>query len=201
MRETLLDKYGGLDIAIRVDSTHFIALQAKWAFSEILQRATTVFEECGNRHWTHNDYDEIAVDLQKIQAKEKMARLGYDRTGVGDGVRKLFHRSIPIYPIVATATKKFELITLINGLFHQGRLIVHDSILYDELFQQEKIVSDAGNLLYRHPQGFHDDRFWSLGFAVEAGQTAIKGLSKMTAGIPNPKHTIDSDLAKIMKDI
>lgn len=201
MKDKPLEKYAGIDLAVRVDSTNMIVLQAKWGSSEKLNKETTILEETHNKTWNHIDYDIIADEVFKIQQVLKIKRIGFDRTGVGDGVRKLFHRSIPLFPIVATATKKFEIITMLNGLFHQGRLIIHTPELYEELTQQEKIVSDAGNLLYRHPQGFHDDRFWGLGYAVDAAQEIIKGLPKLAVGVPLKERSIDEELDRIMKPI
>jgi len=50
------------------------------------------------------------------------------------------------------------------------------------------VTSDAGNLLYRHPEGFHDDRFWGLALACEAGSYAVRGITRSTAIAASPKE-------------
>lgn len=201
MKEKLVDRVGGLDLAVRVDTSAFFCLDAKYGFVKKLESNTIFLEEHGKRVWRHIDYDIIADDMLAIQRQEKMSKIGYDRTGVGDGVRKLFHKSIPLNPIVASQQTKFDIITKINGLFHQGRLIIHTQELYDELIEQEKYVSDAGNLLYRHPQGFHDDRFWGLGFAVETAESKLRGMPRMTAAVASGRRNLNDELDAIMKDI
>ena len=92
-------------------------------------------------------------------------------------------------PVVLTIKKKFELITLVKGLFNEKKLKIHDRDLFREVTEQEVVTSDAGNLLYRHPQGFHDDRFWALALACEAGSYAVRGISKARAVAAAPRET------------
>ena len=61
--------------------------------------------------------------------------------------------------------------------------------LFREITEQEVVTSDAGNLLYRHPEGFHDDRFWGLALACEAGSYAVRGISRPTAAVASPRET------------
>ncbi len=70
------------------------------------------------------------------------------------------------------------------------------------ILEQEKIISEAGNPLYRHPTGFHDDRFWALGLAVD--QAAPYVLGKPMPSIADAERQRSfSELADeaIMKDI
>jgi hypothetical protein len=75
------------------------------------------------------------------------------------------------------------MISLVKGLFSQDRLVIHDMDLMKEAYEQERKVSDAGNILYQHPSGFHDDRFWSLCYACSVASHAM-------AGVPRPRIAV-----------
>ena len=82
--------FGGLDLASRVDNTALVVLK--------LENGT--LEQIGMKVWPHVSYDVIADDLLKIQAKENMTKVGFDRSGVGDAVGSLFDKSLPMVPII-----------------------------------------------------------------------------------------------------
>jgi len=112
-----------------------------------------------------------------------MKAIGYDRLGVGDGAKQLFSKQIPLRDIVSSQTNKLDMISLVKGLFSQKRLIVHDRDLFREILEQERKISDAGNILYQHPTGFHDDRFWSLCYACAVAAHSM-------AGVPRPAISV-----------
>lgn len=118
--------------------------------------------------------------MLKIQRLERMKAVGYDRLGVGDGAKQLFSKEIPLRDIVSSQPNKLDMISLVKGLFDQDKLTVHDKDLFREILEQERKVSDAGNILYQHPTGFHDDRFWALCYACSVASYSI-------AGIPRPR--------------
>jgi len=187
-------KFGGLDIAIRVDSTCLEGLE--------LKMKEGVLEQISQKVWNNSDYDTIARDMLTIQQHELFRSIGYDRTGVGDGARRLFNRQIPLRDVLLSAPKKFEIITTMKGLIAQEKLFIHDKDLYREILEQEKIISEAGNPLYRHPTGFHDDRFWALGLAVDQAAPYVLGRPMPSIASTTPDRSL-IDLADeaIMKDI
>ena len=158
--------FGGLDVALRVDNTVL----------QVLKLEDKMLEQKGQKVWPHMAFKEIADDLLKIQQRERMKAIGYDRLGVGDGAKQLFSKEIPLRDIISSQTNKLDMISLVKGLFDQERLIVHDKDLFREILEQERKISEAGNVLYQHPTGFHDDRFWALCYACSAAARSMGGV-------------------------
>lgn len=183
-------KFGGYDPALRVDNAAFTGLKLE----------NKILEEIGQRVWTHIDYRVQAQDLLKIQRKEKFRVIGYDRLGSGEAI-KLFPREIPFKEIVSSAPKKLDIITLINQLFQEKKLIIHSEELYKEIMEQERYKSDAGNLLYRHPSGHHDDRFWSLGFACEVARPFITGVPRAACAVARKPRSIEEEIERLIKNV
>ena len=159
-------KYGGLDVALRVDNTAFCCLKLE----------DGQLEQIGQKIWPHISFQEIADDMLKIQHRERMHSIGYDRLGVGDGSRQLFSKQLPLRDIISSQPNKFDMISLVKGLFSQEKLVVHDRDLFREILEQERKISDAGNVLYQHPTGFHDDRFWALCYACAVAAHSMSGV-------------------------
>lgn len=162
--------FGGLDVALRVDNTSLCVLKLE----------DGILDQIGQKVWPHIPFKQINEDLLKIQNKERMKAIGYDRLGVGDGARNLFAKQLPLRDIVSSQPNKLDMISLVKGLFDNNKLTVHDKDLYREILEQERKISDAGNVLYQHPTGFHDDRFWSLCYACAVASYSI-------AGVPRPR--------------
>ncbi len=160
--------FGGLDIALRVDNTAFCCLRLE----------DGVLDQIGAKIWPHIRFKEIADDMLKIQQRERMHAVGYDRLGMGDGSRELFSKQIPLRDIISSQPNKFDMLTLVKGLFDQDKLVVHDIDLFREILEQERKVSDAGNVLYQHPTGFHDDRFWALCYACAVAAHSMAGVAR-----------------------
>lgn len=162
--------FGGLDIALRVDNTALCVLKLE----------DGVLDQIGQKVWPHMAFKEINEDLLKIQHIERMKAIGYDRLGVGDGAKQLFSKQLPLRDIISSQPNKLDMISLVKGLFDQEKLTVHDKDLYQEILEQERKTSEAGNVLYQHPTGFHDDRFWSLCYACSVAAYSM-------AGVPRPR--------------
>ena len=169
----LFVKYGGLDIALRVDNTCL----------SVLKLEDNMLDQIGQKIWPHMALKEINDDLLKIQRRERMKAIGYDRLGIGDGAKQLFNKEIPLRDIISSQSNKLDMISLVKGLFDQERLTIHDPDLFREALEQERKVSEAGNVLYQHPVGFHDDRFWALCYACAMASHAM-------AGVVRPKVVI-----------
>jgi len=161
-------KFGGLDPALRVDNTVL----------EVLTLEDGILDQTGQKVWPHINFKDINEDLVKINRLEKFKAIGYDRLGVGDGAKQLFSKEIPLRDIVSSMTNKFDMISLVKGLFDQEKLTVHDKDLYREILEQERKISQAGNVLYQHPTGFHDDRFWALCYACAVASYSIAGIAR-----------------------
>lgn len=170
--------YGGLDIALRVDNTSLCVLKLE----------DGVLDQIGQKVWPHMAFKDINNDLLKIQNKERMKAIGYDRLGVGDGAKQLFSKELPLRDIVSSQPNKLDMISLVKGLFSQERLTVHDQDLYMEILEQERKISDAGNVLYQHPTGFHDDRFWSLCYACAVASHSMAGVCRPRVAVLKANH-------------
>ena len=72
-------KFGGLDLAQRVDNSALV----------VLELDEGVLKQVGQKVWGHIDYEKIFNSLTKINEIEKFNKISYDRTGVGDAVAKL----------------------------------------------------------------------------------------------------------------
>jgi len=157
--------FGGLDLAKRVDLSAFV----------LLEYDNGVLTQKGQKTWEHINYKVVATDILKIQRKYRMTKIVVDRTGVGDAVMEMFTKEIPFEEFVMSLPTKIEIINLIHLLFHADRLVIKDKELYDQVLEQEQHISDAGNILYRHPIKKHDDLFWALGYACFAGKGYYQG--------------------------
>ena len=189
-------KFGGLDLAQRVDNSALVVLKLE----------DGKLSQVGQKTWAHIDYEQVFNDVSKINnIEEGMHKICYDRSGVGDAVAKLINPEIRniFRPVVLSAPKKFELISLMKGMFNRKKLIIHDRDLFREITEQEIVKSDAGNILYRHPQGFHDDRFWALALACDAASNHIRGYSRPAAVAATPRSLdlntlVDQEINKMM---
>jgi len=179
-------KFGGLDLALRVDNTVL----------EVLTLEDGILDQTGQKIWPHMNFSDINEDLTKINRIEKFKAVGYDRLGVGDGAKQLFSKEIPLRDIVSSMTNKFDMISLVKGLFDQDKLTVHDKDLFREILEQERKISDAGNVLYQHPTGFHDDRFRALCYACAVASYSISGMARPRVATMSPNRRGNlSDLA------
>jgi phage terminase large subunit-like protein len=189
-------KFGGLDVALRVDNTALVVLKLE----------DGVLEQVGQKVWPHMALDKVADDVLKIQQLERMKAIGYDRLGIGDGAKQLFSKEIPLRDIISSQTNKLAMIGLVKGLFNQEKLVVHDKDLFREILEQERKISDAGNVLYQHPTGFHDDRFWALCYACSVASYSLAGIPRPSVAKMSNRRVpldvlIDQEIEKQLKGI
>lgn len=189
-------RFGGLDVALRVDNTALVVLKLE----------DGVLEQVGQKVWPHMSLDKVADDMLKIQQLERMKAIGYDRLGIGDGAKQLFSKEIPLRDIISSQTNKLAMIGLVKGLFNQEKLVVHDKDLFREILEQERKISDAGNVLYQHPTGFHDDRFWALCYACSVASYSLAGIPRPTVAKMSNKRVpldilADQELERQLKGI
>lgn len=151
-------RFGGLDLAKRTDHSAL----------EILKIKDDILIEEGYLLWGHVNYGQVAKDLHKIHSKKSMNIIGFDRTGVGDAAIELFDViTLPLVPIVMTNNRKIECVNAVQTMFQTGQLkIGSTSPVREQLEMQQVKKSSAGNLIYEHPSGTHDDLFWALAYAV-----------------------------------
>ena len=151
-------RFGGLDLAKRTDHSAL----------EILKIKDDILIEEGYLLWGHVNYGQVARDLHKIHKQKGMNIIGFDRTGVGDAAIELFDTiTLPMEPIIMTNNRKIECVNAVQTMFQTGQLkIGSKSPVREQLEMQQVKKSSAGNLIYEHPSGTHDDLFWALAYAV-----------------------------------
>ena len=183
--------FGGLDVAVRVDSTVLTILDL------IKEGDKRILEQVDIHKWPHIHPRVIADDLMKIQTARPMVKIGYDRLGSGE-MMLLFPPRLPLVPVVSTMQQKHDLIGQIKLLANSEQLIIHDSELYREIMEQESYKSEAGNILYRHPSGFHDDRFWSLCYSVKVATDYMRGMPSVMVKVLAADVPINPDLDELI---
>lgn len=151
-------RFGGLDLAKRTDHSALEILKIK---------GDKLIEE-GFLQWEHVNYGQVAKDLHKIYKAKPMNIIGFDRTGVGDAAIELFDViTLPMEPIIMTNNRKIECVNAVQTMFQTGQLQINSkSPVREQIEMQQVKKSDAGNLIYQHPSGTHDDLFWGLAYAV-----------------------------------
>lgn len=190
-------RFGGLDLAKRTDHSAL----------EILKIKDDILVEEGYLLWDHVNYGQVAKDLHKIYKAKPMSIIGFDRTGVGDAAIELFDViTLPMEPIVMTNNRKIECVNAVQTMFQTGQLqISSKSPVREQIEMQQVKKSDAGNLIYQHPSGTHDDLFWGLAYAVycavpyiaAGGHTPIihRGSDQLI------QHNTDQSFSKFMDNI
>ncbi|MGI0003630.1 MAG: hypothetical protein ACRD91_05385 [Nitrosopumilaceae archaeon] len=157
---------GGLDLAERVDHTAFTILM--WDGTNLKQYGQSV--------WPHIKYKEILEDLREISLKLAIQTIGFDETGGGIPIGEFFGEYLPMDPVQLSQQKKLDCLRVVQFLSQNKILqIEENSRLEAELLEQEKIITDAGNITYKHPQGRHDDLFWSMALACYVAVPYIVG--------------------------
>jgi hypothetical protein len=151
-------RFGGLDLAKRTDHSAL----------EILKIKDDKLIEEAFMQWGHVNYGTVAKDLHKFYKMKPMNIIGFDRTGVGDAAIELFDViTLPMEPIIMTNNRKIECVNAVQTMFQTGQLqISSKSPVREQIVMQQVKKSDAGNLIYQHPSGTHDDLFWGLAYAV-----------------------------------
>ncbi|TRZ69449.1 MAG: hypothetical protein D4R96_03355 [Nitrosopumilaceae archaeon] len=182
-------KWGGVDLAKRSDHSALI----------VLENDNGILYHYAEKIWGHVDYAEVARDLDKYHKKIKFNRIGFDRSGVGDAVSELFINKQLFEPIVTSNPKKIEMINLVQSLLQQDKLrLIPEGELVKQISEQTWNITDAGNLVYRHPTKSHDDLFWALCYAVMVAYPYITGRPKSVMRIGASMEDLDK---KIEDDI
>ena len=160
-------RFGGLDLAKRTDHSALEVLMVKDDI--LIEEAFMV--------WPHVNYGQVAKDLHKIYDSKPMSVIGFDRTGVGDAAIELFDViTLPLEPIIMTNNRKIECVNAVQTMFQTGQLkISSQSPVREQIELQQVKKSQAGNMIYEHPSGTHDDLFWGLAYAVFVAVPFIAG--------------------------
>lgn len=176
--------FGGLDLAERNDHSAFTGWH--WDGSSLKQHGQIV--------WPHIKYNRIKEELEKIYEEIPFHIIGYDATG-NVGVGSFFGQTLPLEEVKLTMQTKLDAIRSFK-LLMQNKLvqIKKDSELALQVLEQERIITDAGNITYRHPSGRHDDVFWSAIIGVYVAIPFLLNQCPPVIEIAERSFDFDADL-------
>ena len=152
----------------------------------------TIIDKWNNNVVYWDRFKQIDYPFQKSRIKATAlrynnARIIVDSTGVGDPIKDdLSREGLFVDDFKFTNKSKKELVEKLSIFIEQKNVWIPPiEILIDELKSFGYHLTDAGNVIYRAPQGQHDDAVVSLALAVW-------GLT----GSAKPKTAIQMELAK-----
>ena len=186
-------RIGGMDLAKRVDHSAFI----------ILKLDKGILKQEAHYIWPHVKYGQVAGDVLKFQNKLPMEKIGFDRNSVGDFAVELFDKTaLPMEGIKTTMQSKLDMINVLKILFHQGLLQIDGKTeLVTQIAEQEQIITDAGNTVYKHIPGRHDDLFWALCYACYVAlEYVVNMVDPIIRYTPSaePEKTVEETIESIM---
>jgi phage FluMu gp28-like protein len=95
-----------------------------------------------------------------------------DQTGVGEAVLEQAQKTVPnVEGIVLTAPTKQEILGYLKLMMQEKRVLFpYELDFLQELNIERFELSKSGQILFSHPAGTHDDRFWAFALAVYASR-------------------------------
>ena len=163
----MIEYFAGQDLAKRRD---FSALAVLQAVDNDKLRLVYLKE------WEHVDYKTVILDTKRYYRQFCWAKLGVDRSGIGDSVIEEYV-SENAEGIVFTQKAKEEMIEHMVLLRQQGKLILPlrgAERLIQQIEEQERIISEAGSVKFRHPSSSHDDLLWALALACHVAKQEME---------------------------
>jgi hypothetical protein len=163
----MIEYFAGQDLAKRRDYSALAVLQA--INNEKLK---LVFL----KEWDHVDYKTVIADTKRYFRYFYWTKLGIDRSGIGDSVIEEYAAE-NAEGIVFTQKAKEEMIEHIILLRQQGKLMLPlrgAEKLIHQIEEQERIISEAGTVKFRHPSSSHDDLLWALALACHVAKLEME---------------------------
>lgn len=152
----------------------------------------TVIDKYNNNvvYWDRFNKIDYPFQQQRIKAtadRYNNTRIIVDSTAVGEPIKEdLERQGLFIDDFKFTNKSKKDLVEKLSIYIEQKNIwIPNNEILIDELKSFGYQITDSGNVVYRAPQGLHDDATFSLALAVWGLQ-----------GRPTPKTAIQQELEK-----
>ena len=100
-----------------------------------------------------------------------------DQTGVGEAVIEQAKDTVPnVEGVILTAPAKQEILGYLKLMMQEKRVLFpYELDFLQELNIERFELSKAGQILFSHPAGTHDDRFWAFALAVYATRAGASG--------------------------
>lgn len=163
--------YEGLDLAKYQDYAVLTAVEKREKLRVV----------CCHRFPHGTEYGAIIGQVKDTMTRwDKVHQVWIDQTGLGEYVWEDMGKAVPVLKGVKfTQEQKQSLAQILRQTFvEKGILFPYDPELIEELHGQQYSLTKAGAYVFSHPEGSHDDRFWSLALAVAAAK------SQASSGIP-----------------
>lgn len=156
--------YAGIDLAERVD----------YSVIAVLERAETL-------RLVHMHRFKKGASIASVIGYAKLLSERWDRihathidsTRHGDYIVQDMKQAGVANPrgVTFTLNTKQEIAQILRQRLQQEQLrIPYDRNLLDELNTEKYQLTKTGKIVYSHPQGTHDDRFWALALAAHAAE-------------------------------
>ncbi|MBM3898269.1 MAG: hypothetical protein FJ358_07100 [Thaumarchaeota archaeon] len=129
--------------------------------------------------WPHVDYSVIEADLCRYSKEYPIFQLGVDATNEISFSERLQTLGLPVKPLRFTSMLKHEMVSdVLLFMSHEKVAIPSHGAeeLVSQIREQERIISQAGTILYGHPQGRHDDLFWAFAVMVHVAKPDLLGI-------------------------
>lgn len=171
--EKYISRFAGLDLAKRIDHSALVVLRMDYS----QKTGENFLYQEAHMIWPHVNYKTVSSDTLKIFKKYPWEILGFDQQGSGDAAVELFDvDGLHMEGIKTTMNMKIDIIKVIKSLLNAKKLVVDSSSeIKQQILEQESIISNAGNELYKHPARSHDDLFWALGYACYVAMPYVLG--------------------------
>ena len=170
--------YAGYDPAKQVDSGVFtiISKNDRGEIRVVYQRA-----------WHGINYSEQLAEIERWMQFRRISSITTDQTGLGQKIQEDLERKFGAKAIGMTFTQasKEKMIINLRQLMQDKKIkFPNDQMLIHELHSLERIQTEHSTS-YKHSNGEHDDRVWSLAMACyEATKLFhVKPFIRATGGI------------------
>lgn len=115
------------------------------------------------------DYSAVIGYAKRLSDNwSRISRITTDSTGVGDVVTEQLRKAGlgQTWGIAFTPKTKTDVMENLHRMLTDGKLkLVYDPNLIAEMNSERSELNKAGQLLFSHPAGSHDDRLWALALA------------------------------------
>ncbi len=134
---------------------------------------------CCHRFPHGTEYGAVIGQVKDLMARwNRVQQVWVDRTGIGEYVWEDMSKTIPVLNGVKfTQEQKQGLAQALRQAFISKELLFpYDPDLIEELHCEQYSLTKSGSYVFSHPEGSHDDRFWSLALAVAAAKSQASGI-------------------------
>lgn len=166
--------YLGIDLGKHQDHSVICAVKGERADEKEVLRVWHLKEFALETPYSH-----ILGYAKRLQSNLSVRKIFIDQTGVGDYVVEDAQNIglSNVEGVTLTAQRKREILTHLKERMAERELIIPDDRdLHLQLNQQEYGLTKTGLMIFRHPQGGHDDKLHAVALAVAASRETQPGI-------------------------